>query len=426
MFHEYSLTNKPFEKTLWVLIRALVYLWIYNGFIRLVIFKNYADFLYFMPTFILILIYIISFLLPAPFRLYRFSVSITLALITLFQAFHIFKGDLEIKIAFYGWTLYQAPLLLFTVVPFAEKMNFYAFFQKALRFSLTPNLILCFFQITKLFPSIITAFDNSQHLTSANGYVRAFGTFTSTTGFSLYLTIVTCFMILMRNEIKNLSFNFAWAQISILYIFSGSRTVFFALIPVFISLLFCRRKYFSAKLKINFLSIFPAVVISYLLINRFLPGPFSAVIERFSTSRTQENSAERIVNSMFSYTGNLYDSFWGSGFGSRGIGAFNYALNSGWIEDDNQRIIAEGGSIIGLIIIFCRYLLVINILFSIFKNTPKIPRQFLIIFSSILPMLLFGQLFGQSSISLGTWLVLFVILIEKYKVKKNNITSNGS
>jgi hypothetical protein len=146
------------------------------------------------------------------------------------------------------------------------------------------------------------------------------------------------------------------------------------------------------------------------------------MIERFSTSRTQENTPERIVNSLFSYTGNLYDSFWGSGFGSRGIGAFNYALNSGWIEDDNQRTIAEGGSIIGLIIILFRYLLVINILFSIFKNTSKIPRQFLIIFSSILPMLLFGQLFGQSSISLGTWLVLFVILIEKYKAQKNNMT----
>ena len=418
MFQEYSLTNKPFEKTLWVLIRALVYLWIYNGFIRLVIFKNYADFLYFMPTFILILIYILSFLIPAPFTQYRFSVSITLALVAFFQAFHILKGDLEIKIAFYGWALYHAPFLLFIVVPFAEKMNFYAFLQKALRFSLTPNLILCFFQVTKLFPSLITSFENSQQLTSANGYVRAFGTFTSTTGFSLYLTIVTCFMILIRTEIKKASYNFAWAQISILYIFSGSRTVIFALIPVLISLLFCRRKYYSAKLKTNYLAIFPAVVISYLIINRFLPGPLTAMIERFSTSRTQENTPERIVNSLFSYTGNLYDSFWGSGFGSRGIGAFNYALNSGWIEDDNQRIIAEAGTVIGLIIILFRYLVVINILFSILRNTSNIPRQFLIIFSSILPMLLFGQLFGQSSISLGTWLVLFVILIEKYKAQK--------
>ena len=419
MFQEYFLTNKPFEKILWFLIRALVYLWIYNGFLRLIIFKNYANYLYFMPTLILILIYILSFLLPAPFRQYQFSVSISLALVSLFQVFHIFKGDLEIEIAFYGWALYQAPFLLFIVVPFAEKMNFYNFFQKALRFSLTPNLILCFFQVTKLFPSLITSFENSKQLTSAKGYVRAFGTFTSTTGFSLYLTIVTCFMILMRTEIKKVSDNFVWAQITILYIFSGSRTVIFALIPILISFLFCIKKYPLNKLKINYLAIFPAIVISYLIINRFFPGPLMALIERFSTSRAQENTPERIVNSLFSYTGNIYDTFWGSGLGSRGIGAFNYALDSGWIENDNQRIIAEAGSIIGLIIILFRYLLVFNILFNFFKITSKIPRHFLIIFSSILPMLLYGQLFGQSSISLGTWLVLFVILIEKYKAKVN-------
>lgn len=422
MFQDDSLINKPLEKTLWVLIRALVYFWIYNGFARLVIFRDYADFLYFAPTCILILIYFMSFLLPGHFIQYRFFVAVSLAVVTCFQAFHIFNGGLDIKIAFYGWALYQAPLLLFTVVPFAEKMNFYSFFQKALRYSLTPNLILSLVQVTNLVPSLTTPFDNSVHLTSANGYLRAFGTFTSTTGFSLYLTIVTCFMLLIKSEIKNTSYNLAWFQIAILYLLSGSRTVFFSLIPVLISLLFCRRSNLSVNFNINYFATIPALIIAYMIVNRFLPGPLTAMIDRFSLSATQENTPDRIANSLFAYTGNLSDSFWGSGLGSRGIGAFNYVLNSGWIENDNQKILVEAGSILGVIIIILRNLLVFNILFGFFKNTSKIPRKFLIIFSSILPMLLFGQLFGQSSISLGTWLLVFVILIEKYKVQKNTIT----
>lgn len=418
-----SLNQIKGKQNLWKLLFAS---WIYLGFIRNTI-PQFANPLYFLHDFIIILIFL-KFV-PRSIEIKNIIAWIFITALILIQFFNFMFEKVSIIGFAQGLNLYCFGMLLVSSVNKQESSLISLNLSKILEISMIPNLALCILQV----PLKIQYFQNSQisnspHLGSANGYIRAYGTFASTTGFTLYLTVV--FAHVLANVIHYSKLKSAILQFSALamLLMSQSRT---AIVLIIVQYLILAYILYTKRIKIHnshqenserSFKIFRLVLVSALLLIVILPGTLSAFSSRISQASQSENSVSRILNQQFSWIKYVDYSITGDGLAARSIAIVGYEnTNSQWIEKDLERILAESGLIIGLALIGYRFIWSLYLI-----NSIKIlirEREFtkVLLLPGLVATFLQGPLYGQNDTNIYGWFFLTYIVATRSTIISQKI-----
>lgn len=391
-----------------ILVGILIISWLYTGFLRIYIFRSLANYLYFLPYAIMILIFIYS-IIRLRHQIINPSLFILLnGCFLTFQVFHVLLSDLSIVTGIFGYCLYMLPVNFLSLTQILARVNSKDQFMRLMIFAASPNLLMALLQTFVPNSQYSRGIINENNATTTGGFSRAYGTFTSPAGYAIFLSILTVCVLILAKSKNNLLKLFLYLELAALYIFSGSRTVFFSL---FVILIFNFISNGLKQLDRSLLGIFKATLGSIFLFitaTQLLPiGPFNALLERVSRARTEESTSGRILENIFGFTDYIYQPFFGSGLGSYAIGTVGYENVSKWIELDLIRNITELGTVFGLLWIAFRFFLFLYLPIKFIRSAK---RNSLLLFSAAAPYLLFGPIAGQSTISVGCWLVIAVAI----------------
>jgi len=391
-----------------ILVGILIISWLYTGFLRIYIFRSLANYLYFLPYAIMILLFIYS-IICLRHQMVNLSLFILLNVCFLtFQVFHIMLSDISIVTGIYGYCLYMLPINFLSLTRLLAEVNVKDQFMKFMMFAATPNLLLALLQTYVPNSQYSRGIIDENNATTTGGFSRAYGTFTAPAGYAIFLSVLTVCILILPKSKSNLYTFVLYLELAALYVFSGSRTVFFSLLVILGFNLVSNSlkhlgKSFFGIVKATLGSIFLFVVATQLL----AIGPFIALLERVSRARTEESTSGRIFENIFGFMDYIYQPFFGSGLGSYAIGTVGYENVSQWIELDLIRNIFELGTVFGLLWILFRFFL---FLYLPIKFIIRADQNSLLLFSSTAPYLLFGPIAGQSTISVGCWLVIAIAI----------------
>lgn len=387
---------------------ALLFSWIYIGIFRMYLLPQYSNQLYFVSYAILVwqTFYFITYLrassgsFPIMFAVNFFGF--------VFQILHTIYGNTSILTCIYGYCLYILPINLIFMASVLKESGYFDKFVRAIVFSAFPNLILCILQTSLPNSSFARGFSETHVVTSSQGYARAFGTFTSPAGFSVYLGVLTAITLCFYKPRSRMRVGLLYGAVSLLYLFSGSRQVYFNLAIILVVYFASSKKGFLVPLLKSFIPLIALGVLSVFLIRRFGVGTFDALLERFSQAGRSENTLDRINGILFGFFSNLNTDLFGSGMGSRSIGTTGYTNTSQWIENDTSKSIFELGPFFGLAWIGIRYGL---FLFFVTQFLIKRLQGPSVLFAAVGFVLIAGQISSQSTISLGCWLVIQLLFL---------------
>lgn len=397
--------RKNFAQILTVII---VSTWLYAGFVRLYILPNYANLLFFLGPFFCLLLGAHSLFLKKNQRSFTYMLLLTFYITLFFQSIHFLNGDIDLKILVYGLVLYQVPFFVLSEMPNLRQLNSKLVIEKVIVLSVLPNFLLAFAQSVIPNSSFVPELGMSNHLESANGHVRAFGTFSSTTGFSYYVILLIAVFWYSANRYRLAIQSGIWLQIAGLVVMSGSRTVLFGIVIIMLTRMILGSRS-HLEMKRSFSRIVFFAIISLASIITFFNPLLSSFQMRLSLASQQEDTLSRILNTLFGFFGNLDTSLMGSGLGSVSTGAFGYSTDLRWIENDFPRILVEFGSIIGIIIITARWALIVVLIHGQKKYSGQNREQRALLIGVLAPLIGYGQFMGQGSLSLGGWLTLLLI-----------------
>jgi len=297
--------------------------------------------------------------------------------------------------------------------------------EKVIVISVLPNFLLAIAQAVIPNSPFVPELGMSTHLEVANGHVRAFGTFSSTTGFSYYLILLIAVFWYSANRYRLVLRTAIWLQIAGLVVMSGSRTVLFGIVIIILTRMILvstsdlvRKRNYS---RIGFFAVISLVSITTLF-NELL----SSFQMRLSLASQQEDTIGRIFHTLFGFLGNVDTSLLGSGLGSVSTGAFGYSTDLRWIENDFPRILVEFGSILGIIVILARWLLLVVLINGQKRYFKQNREQRALLIGVLVPLIGYGQFMGQGSLSLGGWITLLLIaLIPKGDQSIPSTTQGG-
>jgi len=403
-------------KRMRILMFLLYSSWIYTGFFRIYIFPGAANQLFFLPFLIAILIslYILFFLYKSV-RFYPVFLAVNLIGFG-FQIVHFYLGDISVTTIFYGYAIYLVPLNILFCSNLLSRTNFLSQFKRTLIRSATPNLILSLLQTLTPNSSYSRGLSEGGQLTSSNGYSRAFGTFTSPAGFSIYLSLLTVVAIVtFSSKSKSLRL-FLGFEIVTLYLVSGSRMVFFNLLVILIFTFLSSQK----RVRFGFRTFVILPLLFLILLQIFVSlkiGTVVALVNRFSDANSSENTVARIFNNFFGFLNHLDAPFFGNGMGSHSIGTLGYSNRTNWIEIDAIKNMYELGPFLGICWLGFRYILFIYLLNMKNQSTSK---AHLVLFSSIAVTLLSGQISSQGTVTFGCWLMVLVVFVTRELLQPAN------
>ena len=391
-----------------LLIGILIISWLYTGFFRIYLFRSLANYLYFLPYAIMILVFTYS-IICLRHQIVNLSLFILLnGCFLTFQVFHVMLSDISIITGIYGYCLYMLPINFLSLTRVLAAVNIKNQFMKLMIFAAIPNLLLVLLQTFIPNSQYSRGIIDENNATTTGGFARAYGTFTAPAGYAIFLSILTvCILILPKSKNKLYRF-ILYLELAALYVFSGSRTVFFSLLVILGFNLASNGLKHLGKSFFGILKATLGSIILFIIASQILSiGPFNALIERVSRARTEENTNERIFENIFGFTDYIYQPFFGSGLGSYAIGTVGYENVSQWIELDLIRNIFELGTVFGLLWIAFRFFL---FLYLPIKFINRADHNSLLLFGSTAPYLLFGPIAGQSTISVGCWLVIAIAI----------------
>jgi hypothetical protein len=297
-------------------------------------------------------------------------------------------------------------------------------FTSIIEISMIPNFILAVLQVPFKIPYFQkSALSDLGHLKSADGYIRAYGTFTSTAGFTLYLSVVFAYCLANLNRVSRFKgFSLQLVALSMLAM-SQSRTalvivvfqyIVYALISKRAPTGFFLRPFSKLDKKVK-LGRLLALIIAFLFF--VIPNTLTAFSNRISQASQIENSIARLLEQQFSWLNYIDYSFVGDGLASHTIGVVGYSNASQlWIEKDLERILAESGLVLGVMIIAFRFWWAIVLLKSF--NVLLHNRQFelAILIPPLVITLLQGPLYGQNDTNVFGWIFLTIFASTRQKI----------
>jgi hypothetical protein len=371
---------------------------------------GYAKYLFFIPSALCLLIGILSLSLRESDTFCRSLIFFYFAIVVVFQAFHVILLNLDIKIALYGISLYQLPFFILAVSPLLAKKSYVESLAKILYYSIFPNLILCILQTYSAKSSFVRSTNDFGQLGTTSGFTRAYGTFSSTSGFSLYILIIFSFAMASNSYLFSKFRSLATSLVLIMILISGSRTVIFSVLQVIIFGFLIRNTNLNRKTRIKSNQIITLVISAFFTVT-FFGNTLSAFLNRFLEASQQENTIKRIVNQATGQGSVSTIDIFGSGLASRCVGTFDYYIFAGWIESEIPRILTESGIILGVLLILLRYFILFKLIIMVRKKIIEQSKLSIYLVSVITPYLIYGSVFGQGTISVGTLLCIFIILI---------------
>lgn len=402
----------------------IVFLWIYSGLLRS-IFPGLNFLIYLLP-FLLAFFYLITSIAR------HNSANITRNLLIFYiiitfgnQVLHYLNQNISLRNVFTGLVLYAlAPSIIFLGLNIKSELLLLNF-ARAIKIGIPINLILVFLQV----PGNLSFFASSritglENLTADGRTIRAIGTFSHSVGFATFLSVATVMAFYFCRQESKAGRAFWIIQISLLYFFSGSRTVF---INLFIIILMQGFIYFKFSNRAtptkfrNILGLLLPILFTYILLRFKFNSVLDSLNSRITTAAEQEDSLGRVLNQSFGWIGHIQDSFWGDGLGFYSSGTIGFASNrSTWVEDDLLRIILEAGSILGLFIITLRWILPIWVFVQISKHPNANKSVLLLLLAAIFTNLTQGSLTGQGSVAIQVWLVVGICISSMHEYKDKN------
>ena len=395
--------------------------WIYIGFFRNII-PQISTPLYFVNDLIVLVIFFKFF--PRDIHLRHILSWLILASLIIFQFFSFLLGNVNLIGFVQGINLYCLGMILF-VSTVNNDLNVRAInFTSIIEFSMIPNFILAVLQVPLKIPYFQkSTLSDLEHLNSADGYIRAYGTFTSTAGFTLYLSVVFAYCLANLNRVSQFKGIFLQLVALSMLAMSQSRTALVIVVfQYMIYALISKRAPYGFSLR-PFSKLAKKVKLGRLLVllTAFLffalPNTLTAFSNRISQASQNENSIARLFEQQFSWLNYLDYALVGDGLGSHTIGVVGYLNYSQlWIEKDLERILAESGVILGLMIVAFRFWWAIILLKS--YNILLHNRQFelAIMMPPLLITLLQGPLYGQNDTNIFGWIFLTIFASTRQKI----------
>lgn len=352
----------------------------------------------------------------------RISVILSSIIFFGFQVLHYLSQDISIRNVFTGLVLYSlAPSIVFLCMNIESELLLKNL-TKSIKIAIPINLFLTLLQVV----GNLSFFKRSQisgleNMTTNGEVLRAIGTFSHSVGYATFLSIATVIVIyIYRQETK--IYRALWIlQISLLYLLSGSRTVYINLFLIILMLTFINLRHrfrTKSKKRNTIFGVLIPVLLVYLLVNFRFGWVLNSFFSRVTTAAEHENAFLRVFNQNFGWIKHLQDSIWGKGLGFFYSGTIGFGSNrSTWVEDDLLRVILEAGSIFGLLIIFLRWVLPILIYSKIRRNSNENCSVLLLLLAAIFTNLIQGALTGQGSVAIQVWLILGICLSSIYEYK---------
>ena len=399
----------------------VVFLWIYSGLLRS-IFPGLNILLYLLP-FLLAFFYLIT---TTARNNSADKTKNLLILYTIFtfgiQVLQYLQQNISLRNVFTGLVLYSlAPSIIFLSMNIKFELLLLNF-VRAIKIGIPINLVLVFLQVTgdsSFFTrSKITGLES---LTTDGKVLRAIGTFSHSVGFSTFLSVATVMAIYFCRRESKASQAFWIFQISLLYLLSGSRTVFINLFLILLMQAFIYLKFSNRANRTKFRNILGLsflVLFTFMLVRFKFTSVLDAFTSRVNSAAEQESSLARILNQNFGWFDHIQDSFWGDGLGFYSTGTIGFEPNrTTWVEDDLLRIILEAGSILGLFIITLRWILPIWVFVQIRKYPNEDRSILLLLLAAIFTNLIQGSLTGQGSVAIQVWLITGICISSIYENK---------
>lgn len=411
-----SMGNKPQVDFLY---KLLLISWIYSGVLRN-LFPKLSNLLYFSHDLIIVLIFIVH----RPVKLFLRNliawILISLCVLHLFVYYLFAKIDLVGLIQ--GLNLYCVGLILFVTFSDRDPIVISLRIKNILTTSLIPNFILALLQV----PFKNDFFQKSQiagtkQIGSADGFIRAYGTFSSSAGFCLYLSVVFAYLIVDINLKKRFSFLVKLTTIISLLIMSQSRTALAIILMqfiIFLKVLSSRNSISSqhttqTNFKRLLLIILPTIFFLTLYI---FPKNIRSFSNRIQQASQNENSVMRIFDQQFSWIFSLNHSLFGDGLASHSIGIVGYQnLNQQWIEMDLVRIVVESGSLLGLLIILFRLCWSLILFASLNRLIKNRQYELAILVPSLAITLLQGPIYGHNDTNTFVWMFLTIFVASRFR-----------
>lgn len=365
--------NEKARKKIVKFVFLFYWILIFEGALRKWFFPQYHEIIFFLRDPIVLFVYFIAWRNGFIKRDAILSIGIMISLLFVFL---LFIQTVVVKInpltLFYGWRLYFYYLpLSFVIKDSFHQKDIHKLIRQTLYISI-PLSVLAYFQFISPPDSFINkGYSSFEVFTVAVGIVRTTGTFTFTSGqtmFAASLIAMLVFAWLYRKRYRLMSMPLLMictgSSMAILLL-TGSRTAFFmtglVVLATFAGLMFSN----DSKLKSTgiFLLIF-LILIGTVMFLGPLKKSFDAISTRFETAEAAEGSPFlRAIGPLIIFTHQLTTApFFGNGLGLTSGGGSKLETGKAKVllaEDDWSRIIVESGPVFGL------FFLVYRIYFSI-------------------------------------------------------------
>lgn len=398
-----------------VVWKAVLFLWLYSGILRNLL-PQFNYIFYILPFLIAFFYFLSGRSRLESAKRFRIILFLILLAIFFFQTVHFLFQSFELKVLFTGLILYAlAPTIIFLGYN-SEPQSLLHPLIRSIEIAIPINLLLSFLQVIVNMQFFrYSPLTGGEAMTTDGKVLRAFGTFTHPTGFATFLAVASVIAVYQFESDTNLKRFSKLFQLGLLYLMSGSRTVFINLALIILTFVFLRRRSLRTHNSAGAFRLFIGTVITFGLAFILLLYRFSWVLESFATrissASAQENSLNRILNQTFGWFKYIGESLWGKGLGSYSTVSIGFARDrSAWIEDDLTKNIAEAGTLVGIALIALRWALPFVVHSRVKNSHSEVQDLVYLLLAACFSNLMIGALTGQGSVSLQVWICLSVCI----------------
>lgn len=312
----------------------------------------------------------------------------------------VIAQDGSIAVALMGLRNYVAPFLLPFIV-FRDELS--AFCGRAVRillFYAPIQAVLVLLQVAAPASAWVNiqAGGDEAYLTSANGVVRAAGTFSAPAGLIMFtaLALAAGLAVIHRDfKMPPLRGWLAVGSVTLIVTVGGSRGAVFACASVVLAWIFYLlvRGQFRGVV-IAFFALLAGFATYYAAV-QLAPAAMEAFAARFVSASQSEDTWARILNDAAGFLASPITA-WGDGFGTHSSIGIALGSGLGWIESDNMRWVAELG-LVGYMAAISRLAIGIGLAIWLVMRSRRIPMSAFVFGAVIVVALIAGPLTTQPS-----------------------------
>ena len=127
-------------------LRLLILSWIYLGLFRIHFFQSLANVLYFIPYMLILFIFLYSVVQLRQYMIKPYLFILLNFIFVIFQIAHLYRSDIGVITAIYGYCLYMLPVNLISLSRIIAHTNSVHFFAKSILYATFPNLLMALLQ----------------------------------------------------------------------------------------------------------------------------------------------------------------------------------------------------------------------------------------------------------------------------------------